>query len=135
MRNVLITLLGLCGACCAVIGQTSVPALQSLAPAAWSGVSRVEADPQVVGISNALQAAGFAYSANGSQSLLAGALLFRTGDLAPYEHNLKTCRLVSDGAVFTGWTTLVAAGAVFPAYTTHATNGNEVGTTFVAWTL
>jgi len=129
---------GLCGAWYQANGQVSLPSLQSLAPAPWSGVTRAQIDPtQIIGdgISNASAVAGFGYSPQGSQAFIGVALVIRTKDLLPYEHNIKTCRLVSDGALFTGWTTLIANGAYFPAYTTQAANGNEVATDFVAWTL
>lgn len=138
MRHWLVLLGGLCGALCQASGQVSLPSLQGLAPAPWSGVSRTEIDPtQIIGdgISNASAVTGFGYSAQGSQAFLGVALVIRTKDFLPYEHNIKTCRLVSDGALFTGWTTLIANSAYFPAYTTQAANGNEVATTFVAWRL
>ncbi len=115
--------------------RAAVVSLEAFAPAPWSGMARTRVDPAVIGISNAADAAGFAFSPAGSKSFLDGALLLRTNDLRPYVHNAKTCRLVSDAAEFTGMTTLAANNAYFPAYTTKAPNGNQVATQFVAWRL
>jgi hypothetical protein len=138
MRRGLTLLTLLCAALLPVAGRAAAPSLDSLAPAAWTGFSRVEDDPQQIigaGISHAAAAAGFGYAPQASQTFLAGALVIRTSDHLPYDHNIKTCRLNSDGALFTGSTTLSASGAYFPAYFTQAGNGNEVSTSFVAWTL
>jgi len=105
--------------------------LSSLLPDPLLGTIAVETNPAILGITNAECVRAFDYRSSSDRRIRAGLLLLQTSGDDPYDHNRKTCRLVTDGARLLGVSqTTIHSGNFYIITTSHSSDSVETAIQF-----